>query len=120
MKKLWVGIGLLLILLGIVSVICLVTPSNSEVLITTAKSADGRVASVVAYPDSIVFGSYAADLVFYGVDGKSFRRLSLVESRDAIEDIQLEFLRLEFDGNLVHLVTKEAHYHGTNKFFFGP
>lgn len=91
---------------------------RQDVPVRTTKSITGKSASIVAYKDSIIFGSYSADLVLHSVDGRVVLRTNLIQGRDGIEDIPIEFFSLEFTNDVVHIGTQGIHYHGTNEIKF--
>ena len=108
-----IGVALLALVLTCVLSGC----NRRDVVVMTTKSPKGESASIVAHKDSIL-GTYSADLILCSSDGRIIQRTNLVQSRDDIEDVRIEFLSLEFRGDAVHLVAKGLHYHGTNEFRF--
>lgn len=109
----YLGIALLMTIL-----VCIVTGyQKRDVVIVTANSPNGQSASIVAHKDSIL-GTYSADLIFCSADGKELQRKNLIQSRDDIEDVRVEFVALEFRDGAVRLNSRGLHYHGSNEFSF--
>jgi len=106
-----------IITLSIAIVLTMAFHKGHDVVIITAKSSDGKSANIVGYKDG-PYEAYSADLILYAADGKIVQRTNLIQGRDAMEDIPIEFLSLEFKDEVVHLKAAGNHYHGTNKFKF--
>jgi len=84
----------------------------------TAKAPDGKSAAIVGYWQA-PYENYAADLVLYSPGRKVALRTNLISGgRDAIGDIEVEFLSLKIEGDTVHLESKGEHYNGSNEFKF--
>jgi hypothetical protein len=114
------NLGRWLIGLTIVSIAVVLTLAfhkGRDVVMMNSKSSDGKSASIVGYKDGL-YEAYSADLILYAPDGKIAQRTNLIQGRDAMEDIPIEFLSLEFKDEVVHLKAAGNHYHGTNKFKF--
>jgi hypothetical protein len=90
---------------------------RQDTVVRTASSASGDSASIVAYRDSIL-GTYSADLVIHSRDGRIILRTNLIQSRDSIEDIPIEFFSLKFNANVVQIGTRAVHYRGPTEFTF--
>jgi len=91
---------------------------KESVVVRTAKSSGGITAEIIAYRDSIVFGTYSADLLLRSTNGQIFQQTNLITSRDSVEDMVIEFLSLDFKSNTVHLGAKGVHYRGPIEFKF--
>jgi hypothetical protein len=80
-----------------------------------AKSTNGMVACICAYQEGLL-RNYAADLIVRSANGKTILITNLVSARDAIEDIQIEFSKLKFNGSRIEIKSAHVHYRGPDEF----
>jgi hypothetical protein len=107
-----------IIAVSVAMVLTLAFHKGRDVVVRTAKAADGKSAAIVGYRHGS-FEDYAADLVLYAPDGKVVLRTNLIPGgRDSLEDIPHELLSMEIRSNAVHLEAVGNHYRGTNEFRF--
>lgn len=108
----------LVAIVGAAIVACFMSTATlkDQTLIHTVNLPGGASASIVATRDSILFGTYRADLVFTAKDEKIISRTNLLRSRDCVEDITMELLSLGWDGRELVLKAKGDHYKGANTF----
>ena len=105
-------------LLIICGVITLFFYKGADVTVLETKSPAGVSAIIYGYRDGLILGMWSADLMVRSKDGQIILRTNLLRGRDALEDIRIEFLSLEFRGDAVHLDARGVHYQGTNEFRF--